>query len=239
MRNVLVSIITVSYNSKSSIKETIKSVCCQTYQNIEYIIVDGASKDGTKEVIQKSATVDKWVSEKDHGIYHAMNKGIKISSGEIIGILNSDDTYQKGAVERAVNGFTEEIGLVHGKIKYGKNEGSIRRPKRIPFYRFLSTPFKHPSMFVKKNIYKKIGLYDRNFGTAADYEFMLRCIDAGIRDRYIDAIITSVGTSGITTGANNISSKKEVKRIIRKYTKSRVAAGVAILLRQIIKTLPK
>lgn len=174
----LVTVITVCFNSEKTIERTIRSVLHQTYDNLEYIIIDGLSVDNTMNIIQKYADEFgnrlKVISEKDQGIYDAMNKGIKMASGELIGILNSDDYYEFDAVEKIVshyNGYKYSVlyGLMR-KVKDGKEDsiglnhfGELSK-KMIP----------HPTCFVSKTIYDEFGCFDLKYKVCADYEFMLR-----------------------------------------------------------------
>ena len=178
-----VSIITVAYNSAKTIEETIQSVTSQTYQNIEYIIIDGASTDRTIHIInQYSDQISKLVSEKDEGIYDAINKGLKLATGEIIGILNSDDTYAHSRViENVVRRFEEEgVDSVYGDLKYVSR---VDRNKTIRYWKsgvYNRKKFvygwmpPHPTFFVKREIYEQFGIFDTNLKSAADYELMLR-----------------------------------------------------------------
>ncbi len=178
-----ISIITVCYNSEKTLQETIDSVITQSYNNIEYIIVDGASTDKTKQIIEENkAKINIFISEPDKGIYDAMNKGIKIASGDIIGILNSDDIfYDNKVIENVITCFiNNNIDAVYGNIVYFKknNYNQIVRywkTKKMSKYYFENGNIPpHPSLFVKKIIYNEIGVYQAQFKTAADYEFMLR-----------------------------------------------------------------
>lgn len=179
-----VSIITVSFNSVKTIEETILSVLGQSYFNIEYIIIDGESKDGTKEIIEKyKHKISKIVIEKDNGIYDAMNKGISFATGDIIGILNSDDIYvDETIIEKIVNAFNENHSSdgIYSDLNYVSMLGKVIR-------RWISSPIKlnllqygwiipHPTLFLKKYIYDKCGNYNLSYGNASDHEFILRII---------------------------------------------------------------
>lgn len=179
--NICVSIITVSYNSAKTIKRTIESVLHQTYKNIEYIIVDGASTDGTVDIVRKFESDFNgrliWVSESDHGIYDAMNKGIKMASGDLIGILNSDDYYELDAVENMVCAL--------GKEKYQILYGFMRTLRNGEEYSIAIRTHKdlrngmiaHPACFVTKQTYNDLGMYNTKYKSVADYDFMLRMSD--------------------------------------------------------------
>jgi glycosyltransferase involved in cell wall biosynthesis len=175
--NLLVSIITPCYNSGKTIEKTLQSIENQTYKNIEYIIIDGASTDNTMEIIERHKTNLlnlKIVSEKDSGIYEAMNKGIKLASGELIGIVNSDDWYENDTVEQVVNVYKgNKYEVVYGMQRNYKDN----KEKSIILYRheFLSEQnINHPTCFVTKDTYKDFGSFDTNYRSAADYDLMLR-----------------------------------------------------------------
>lgn len=180
-----VSIITVCYNSASTIEDTILSVANQTHQNIEYIIIDGNSKDSTVDIIKKhSATVSKWISEKDNGIYDAMNKGIEMATGEIIGILNADDVFaNNNVIENIVHYFKNDAtDALYADLKYVQRE-DISKVIRFwksgeysegKFYYGWMPP--HPTLYLRKKVYLQYGNYRTDMPSAADYELMLRMI---------------------------------------------------------------
>ncbi len=180
-----VSIITVCYNSEKTIEKTIKSVLEQTYSDIEYIIVDGASNDSTVDIVREyeprfSGRL-RLVSEPDNGIYDAMNKGISMASGELVGIINSDDYYEKDAVEIMVNEYrklTEKMPdgkyyIIYGMTRFLDN--GVEKSISISRHEFLrESMISHPATFVNKRLYAELGTYDTIHPSAADYDFMLR-----------------------------------------------------------------
>ncbi|SIR46740.1 glycosyltransferase family 2 protein [Halanaerobium kushneri] len=204
----LVSIITVCYNSEKHIRDTIESVLNQTYDNIEYIIVDGDSTDNTLDIIKEyEAKFNgrlKWISKPDDGIYDAMNKGISMANGEIIGIVNSDDWYEIDAVEAVVKIFTKNrnVGLVHGNMaKYNDKDVlyKIHKKRKSKFDFSEKVPYNHPTCFVKKWVYEKIGLFELEFKTASDYDFMLKVYNSDIETVYINKLISNFRTVGVTS----------------------------------------
>lgn len=208
--NPLVSIITVCYNSEKYIKCTIISVLKQTYNNIEYIIIDGESTDGTTDIIKvfepRFNRRMKWISEKDNGIYDAMNKGIKLAKGEIIGIINSDDWYEDDTVEVVVNCFKKnsEVELVHGDMaKYNSKDNlvTIYGERKSSFLFAEKVPYSHPTCFVKKEVYNIVGAFDVDFKTAADYDFMLRIIKSKIKTIYVDKVLANFRMVGVTSSS--------------------------------------
>ena len=208
-----VSIITISYNSAETIEDTIKSVVSQDYPNIEYIIIDGASKDATLSIVDKyKDKIAKVVSEKDKGIYDAMNKGVQNATGDIIGILNSDDYYYDTTViSEVVRLFEQEktdglyADLVY--VDRADSEKIIRYWKsgKYTLGKFLKGWMPpHPTFFVKKEVYNHFGLYNTDLRSAADYEFMLRVIHKHkISLTYMPRVLTKMRVGGMS----NVSLK--------------------------------
>jgi glycosyltransferase involved in cell wall biosynthesis len=201
----LVTIVTACFNSAQTIADCMNSVLQQTYSNIEYVIVDGQSKDSTLATIKSLAPKFKGrlriVSESDEGISDAFNKGISLANGDIIGILNSDDMYALQTVERAVALFSENTGFVFGNLIYlnkaGKElflqYGDPEYEKRI---NFVMPNINHPTVFVRKEIYSKYGLFDKSLKYAMDYDFMLRLHKFNVKGEYNENIIAYMRTDG-------------------------------------------
>ena len=203
-KGIRVSIITVSYNSEKTIKRTIESVFAQTYKNIEYIIIDGKSTDNTISIVKEYENRFEgrmhWVSEPDKGIYDAMNKGIKMASGELVGILNSDDYYELDAVENMVNALgTEKYQILYGFMRTLRNgeEYSIA----IRTYKDLRNGMiSHPTCFVTKKLYDDLGMYDTRYKSVADYDFMLRMFDnKDVVFRPVYKLITNFEQGGMSS----------------------------------------
>lgn len=221
-----VTIITVSYNSSKTIEKTIKSVLNQTYDNIEYIIIDGDSSDGTKDIIKmyedKFKGRMKWISEKDKGIYDAMNKGINMASGKWIGIINSDDWYQYDAIYKIINcgNNSSDPDVIFGNLKFIYNFGNkdyfvnIDQPKNLSILKNGKT-IHHPSVFIKRNIYNKYGVYDTSYKLAADYELLLRFYLNDLKFKYCDANIACFRAGGASNNA--LALIKEYNQIKSKY----------------------
>lgn len=175
-----VSIITVCYNSEQTIETTIKSVLEQTYQNLEYIIIDGNSKDRTMEIVnqyrEKFDGRMKVVSEPDNGIYDAMNKGINLATGEIIGIINSDDWYENDAIEKVVKEYKIENGkyqVIYGALKiWEENKIKTICWNNVEF--IGRDMIAHPSTFVTRNTYEKFGKFSMKYRICSDYDMMIR-----------------------------------------------------------------
>jgi len=199
-----VSIITISYNSEKTIEKTLLSVINQSYKNIEHIIIDGNSSDGTLKICSNYLHLSKIISEKDNGVYDAFNKGLKIASGDIIGFLNSDDIFcNKNSLEKIVEGFGENIDAVFGNLKfYNENNKIVRRWVSKPFKKGI---FKlgwmpaHPTFYCRKNIYEKYGNYNESFKIAGDFELMLRFIECyDINTKFINQNLIKMKTGGIS-----------------------------------------
>jgi len=181
-----ISIITVSFEAETTISQTIRSVLGQNYPNIEYIIVDGASQDSTCDIISSfKPNIDHYISEPDKGIYDAMNKGISLATGDVIGFLNADDFYANENVISRVMGTFEynDIGICFGDLCY---VDKINFHKIIRYWKssnFIEKSYKlgwvppHPSFFVKRSIIKEYGGFDLNFPITADYDLMIRLLE--------------------------------------------------------------
>ncbi len=179
---MLVSIITPSYNQSRFIEATIQSVLSQDYPQIEYFVVDGASTDGTVEVIRKyEGNLAGWVSEKDRGQTDAINKGFARATGEVLAWLNSDDTYEPGAVSAAVSYLQEhpEVGMVYGDCNYTNENGEVigRFQSRQTSYRRIRRGYNHipqQTMFFRAELWKQVGPLDPSFHYAMDYDLWTR-----------------------------------------------------------------
>lgn len=200
--NPLVSIITVVYNGASTIEQTIQSVINQTYKNIEYIIIDGKSTDGTQSIVNKYMDrIAYFVSEEDKGLYDAMNKGICHASGDIIGIINSDDWYEQGAVSKVVETFisNDDTSLVYGDVLvHDKDRGQrLVKPQELKTM-WYQMAMSHPTVFIRKAIYEKHGLFDLQCGIIADYELVLRLYSRKAVFRYIADVLAHFRLGGLS-----------------------------------------
>ena len=201
-----VSIITVCFNSVGTIEDTIRSVLSQNYPDIEYIVVDGGSTDGTIEILTKYQNpISRCISEPDNGIYDAMNKGIKLSNGDIIAILNSDDVYADKTIVNQMVEFVQSNGLdaAYGDLEYIKPDKSSHvtrfwktgEYKRRSFYNGWVIP--HPTFFCRKRVFDEYGYYNKYFRVAADFELMLRFVEKyQIKVGYLPKVIVKMRTGG-------------------------------------------
>lgn len=211
-----ISVITVCFNSADTIRYTLESIRNQTYSNIEHIIVDGASTDNTLKIVRSFPHVSKIISEKDKGIYDAMNKGIQHASGDIIGILNSDDVYADNDVLNIVAGLFDatDSDTLYGDLQYVHDKNINRILRYWKSGEFHLSKFKygwmppHPTFFVKKEVYNRAGLFDTTLKTAADYEFMLRIL---YKHQFSSAYVPKVLVKMATGGASNVSFKGRLK----------------------------
>jgi len=225
-----VSIITVSYNSDKTIKDTFDSIRNQTYKNIEYIVIDGNSTDNSISIFQDNSDIISILTvEKDNGIYDAMNKGIQKATGEIIGILNSDDVYfNNEVIDIVVEVFqNDKTDIVYGDIQYVSNDlSSVIRNWKSSSY--IKGEFKkgwqppHPAFFVKKNIYDKIGKFDLNFDISADFDFMFRALEIGdFKSKYISKIFTKMRIGGKSNNSvkNILRGNQQILKSFKKHKK--------------------
>jgi len=217
----LISIITVVFNGAKNIEKTIKSVIGQSYQSIEYIIIDGGSTDGTLAIIDKyRQDISTLVSEPDDGIYDAMNKGISLANGKIIGIINSDDYYEEHIIAYIVAESRKSLspGIIYGNMNIINSEGKIvhtlkksNHEKLIPR---MSMWVPHPTVFVSREIYRTIGVYNTEYKISADYEFLVRSYKRGVQFHKINKIISSFQLGGISTSeSKKILQRKIIEKI--------------------------
>lgn len=219
-----ISIITVVWNNKNTIRDAIDSVLNQTYKDIEYIIIDGASTDGTVKIVKSyEDKITKFISEPDKGLYDAMNKGISASSGEIVGILNSDDFYKdKFVVEKIVNEFNKtQCDSVYADLIYIKPDNIEKTVRYYDSSYFSPEKFAygwmpaHPTFFVKKNIYEKYGVFKTDYKIAADYELLVRFLSKNkVTYSYIKEPIVKMRLGGASTSGikSNYTLNKEIIR---------------------------
>ncbi len=206
------SIITINFNNKNGLQETIKSVINQSNRNFEYVVIDGGSSDGSKEIIEKYGdNIDYWVSEHDRGIYHAMNKGVMAAHGEYLLFLNSGDyLYNEHVV---ANVFQNELNadIVCGDIVNNKG-GRLSAPEKVTMEYFILGSLPHPSSFIRRSLFD-LHPYDERFKIAGDWEFfMYHLIVQNVTYQRIDATITLFDTTGISCS----TSKDKHDALLRK-----------------------
>jgi glycosyltransferase len=237
---IKISIITAVYNNHAHIEQCIQSVLSQTYTNIEHIIIDGNSNDGTANIIRNYENkIAHWVTEPDKGIYDALNKGIKLATGDVVGLLHSDDMFANDRViEKIADRFTEtQCDATYGDLLYvSKADPSkiIRYWKSCPFdvknFRKGWMPA-HPTLFMTKNIYDTLGLFNLKYRISSDYDLMLRTVGTGrLTCEYIPEVITHMRVGG--------ASNKSIKNIwVKSYEdwqalRSNKTGGLSTLIRK-------
>lgn len=241
-----ISIITVTYNSEKTLKDTIESVLKQNYKDYEYIIVDGLSKDGTMNIVKeyepKFEGKLRYISEKDTGLYNAMNKGVKMATGDIVGLINSDDMYaNENVLQTIVNKFKETScdGTYANLIFMDEETMSI--PQRI----WKSPKGKlengwhpaHPTLYLRKEIYDRIGEFDTNFRIVADYDFMIRMMkDKSIKLEYIDDVLVHMRAGGTST-AGLKGYVKNLKESHKALVKNNIKFAFVVDFKRIVRTL--
>lgn len=217
-----ITIITVVFNGEKTIARTLKSVIAQNHVGVEHIIVDGASTDGTLSVLEKfQKNISKLISEPDKGIYDAMNKGLKLASGEIIGILNADDYYANPNVLKDICHIFEspEIDAVYGNVEYFSSanpEYVIRIYSSAHFHPdklSIGVMPAHPALFLRKRVYEKYGLFDINYKIAGDFDLIARIFkDGNLKSIYVPRVLTRMQTGGVSNKSigNTILLNKEI-----------------------------
>jgi len=231
-KKLRITIITVSYNSEKTLNTTLKSVQNQNYRNIEHIIVDGASSDKTLSIVKKFPYIKKIISEKDKGIYDAMNKGLKIATGDIICFLNSDDFYASKNVLNSVNQIfinNPTIDACYSDLIY---VDSLNASKIIRYWKSSNFNFgafakgwcpPHPTFFARRSVYDRFGNFDLNYLIASDVELMMRLLEVQkINVRYIPELWIKMRLGGTTNKnfKNIVMQNKEVLNALKNHNLS-------------------
>lgn len=203
---ITVSIITVCFNSEKFIKQTIESVVNQRYRDIEYIIVDGNSTDGTRQIIEeyisKYPKLIRLISEYDNGMYEAMNKGIESCNGELVGIINSDDWYEEDAVLQVVESYKSFRQHIHHGFQRTFRKNIEKNVIRTNTSQLTKCMIEHPTCFVPKVIYEKYGTYNTHYKYAADYELMLRMKRSTVEFIALNCVIANFREGGASHTLN-------------------------------------
>ena len=223
-----VSIITVSFNSALTIKDTINSVLSQTYQDIEYIIIDGASSDKTLDIIKSYNGKLTYISEKDGGIYDAMNKGIALATGDVIGTLNADDFYtNENVLEEIAQLFMDSnVEACFGDLVYVDQKSTNKIVRYWKSRDYILGLFKsgwmpaHPTFFVRKSVYDRLGGFNLEYRIAADFELLFRFIEQNeINTKYLPKVLVKMRLGGTTNKSlsNILRQNKEIISTLKKY----------------------
>lgn len=238
-----VSIITVCFNSEATIRDTLESVRAQSYPDIEHIIVDGGSRDRTMDIVSEyRESLGPVISEPDRGLYDAMNKGIRMATGSIVGILNSDDFYESSdVIEAIVRSFEqdESLDLVFGDVVF------VTPPDLDTVTRFYSAGHfqswklrlgwmpPHPATFVRRSVYDRLGEYRLDMKISADYEMFVRWLYRGkLRYRWIDSVLVRMRAGGVSTGGLK-SSLVLNQEIVRACRENGLYTNLALVLTKI------
>jgi len=224
---MIISIITVGYNSSNSIRDTIESVLFQTYPYIEYIVVDGCSKDDTVDILKefepKFNGRMRWISEKDKGMYDAMNKGIRMATGDVIGIINSDDFYHRNdvVVEIAKAFEDDNVQATFADVRFVNPDNLDKTVRYYSSKNFSPNCFRfgfmpaHPSFFTYKKNFETFGYYQTDYKIAADYELLIRFLYTHqLKYKYLPLDVMKMRTGGMSTASwrSNVILNKEIVR---------------------------
>jgi glycosyltransferase involved in cell wall biosynthesis len=211
-----VSVITIVYNAVDTIENTIQSVIEQTYPNIEYIIIDGGSTDGTLQIIEQyKNSISKIITGPDMGIADAFNKGIALATGDWIGMINADDWYAYNAIERVMLNVSANDTICCGNLTLiGENGFALCKKSKVRWLN-LGMYVMHPTCFVRKEVYERIGLYDTSLKIAVDFDMFLRIKSRGFKIKYIKEMIAFMRTGG--TSSNVVQMHQEELIVMRRH----------------------
>jgi glycosyltransferase involved in cell wall biosynthesis len=222
-----ISVITVCYQSEATIQKAIDSVASQTWPDVEHIVIDGASSDATINIIQRNAEgIAHFISEPDSGVYQAMNKGLKLATGDVIAFLNSDDVYSHSRVleEVACTMHGQRLDALYGDVEFfhANNPGKVVRtynsgrftPRRIAWGWMPA----HPALFIRRAVYERFGHFREDFRIAGDYEFIARVFKSGqIQSQHVAHVLVRMQTGGLSTAGMGATYRlnKEILRACR------------------------
>lgn len=213
MPTALISIITVVFNDAATLEQTILSVLSQPYPNKEYLIIDGGSTDGSVDIIKKYAPqLAYWVSEPDRGVYDAMNKGIALAKGDLIGIINANDWYEATVFDTIAERYetTGPNKVIHGLLRILLDEefySMVGNSTRA----LQNQEIQHPTCFVPKNLYNTLGVFDLKYNYSADYDLMLRYANQGVKFSFIEKPIANFRKGGMSNTLNADIEKYRVR----------------------------
>lgn len=225
-----ISIITITYNSERTVEETIKSVVSQNYPNLEYLIIDGGSKDKTLDIVEKYRDKISFViSEPDKGISDAFNKGIKYATGEIIGIINSDDLLLSGALETIAESYDSKVDVYRGNLIIWNDETDekvlVVSSVKFSLRTFRDRKVCHPSTFITKRAYNQYGVYKVDFRYSMDEDLLARLYEGGASFKHVNKSLAMFRLGGVT----NDSYKKKLNELERLYVENGCSKAYAKL----------
>ncbi|MDY7545649.1 glycosyltransferase family 2 protein [Glaciimonas sp. CA11.2] len=242
-----ISVITAVYNGINTIEDTLRSVKSQDYTDIDHVVIDGASSDGTVELIGRHIdSISTFISEPDMGIYHALNKGIANAIGDVVGFLHSDDMFaSSAALSRIADAFQDPaVGAVYGDLVYVKRHDASQVVRYWRSGKYSSARIlrgwmpPHPTFYVRRDLYHSLGLFNTKFRIAADYESILRILERGrIRAEYIPEVLVRMRVGGVS----NRSVRNMVLKTCEDYRAMRMneIGGVTTLLLKNLTKLPQ
>jgi glycosyltransferase involved in cell wall biosynthesis len=213
-----VTIITVAYNARATIEATILSVLAQTYKNLEYIIIDGGSTDGTLTIIEKYKNlITRYISESDKGIADGFNKGIVLATGDWIGMINADDQYTPNAVQVMMDNISRHDDVCCGNIMLIGDNGFKRSKRSKVSWLNFGMYIMHPTCFVKSEVYNQVGYYDTSLSIAMDFDMFMRIRHNGFKIRYIDELIVHMSAGGVS--GDTVKMHHEELTVMRRHLK--------------------
>lgn len=230
--SVKLSIITATWNSAETLPATLDSLASQTCQNFESIVVDGGSTDNTVDIIKNSAVVDRWVSEKDRGIYDALNKGIQMAQGEYVGFMHSDDVFASETSVQLIQDHIEKIcpDAVYADLNYVQKDDISKVVRHWKSGEYNAAKLRwgwmppHPTFYMKKTLYQKLGFFDLSYKIAADYDSLMRYLYVGgVRPSYIPEVLVNMRVGG--------ASNRSISNIIQKSSedvRAMKASGIPV-----------
>ena len=233
----LVSVVTVVYNGEEYLEDCIKSVLGQTYNAVEYIVIDGGSTDASVDIIERyEKRIDQWISEPDRGVYDAMNKGIRRASGDIVGLVNADDYYNEDTAEVVAELHRKQPqSIISGAMNRVMADGSEYTIRRSLSQSYLertieyTMPVNHPATFVPAQVYRNLGVFDTSLQVLGDYDFICRAYQADVPFLFVDRVLSNMRVGGLSSGANNALQRAKERYAVRKKNDMVSASRNAVL----------
>jgi glycosyltransferase involved in cell wall biosynthesis len=216
----LISIITVVFNGEASIEKCMASVKAQNYSALEYIVIDGGSTDNTLNIIlSNKLIVSHWISEKDKGIADAMNKGLAIAKGDLIGFLNADDWLEPHALEKIAAAYVPNT-VIYGDVRFWKNNHEVKKTQSNHLKLRHGMTIAHPAAYVPKTIYTQFGTFDTSFHVAFDYDFILRLYMANVPFKNMNEVLVNMSLGGLSDRKWLHAIKEELRSKNRYFNKA-------------------